>query len=454
MPNFHPNFPFGKGMWIWRIQFCESGSISAIINRCKQNNISHVLVKCGDGNNTWSQFNKNLVKAFHDAGLQIYSWSYNYGANPLREADIAIWALEMGVDGHVFNAEGEYERLANNANAAKLMLEKVRAYKPDAFLAHAPFPIIDSHKAFPYREFGRYCDAVMPQLYWGAMNRTPDNVVNWMVQQWSKWEATWIKEGNADVVKPLIPIGQTYDEPKTKFVGNGKDIRDFVARVKGYKSVNFWSYQHTNQECWDAIRDVQVDDSPAGIGGVVQPPEKSDKVIVDGKEHGGWFDDPADKLNKRWWVNDDKTEGRFLPYGYATPEELAKTYKHGGWYDNPYTWINQRWNGKKQTFLPVGETELPEEKKQVPITVVEAPAEIEPVETQPVEVPTTTKPTEPDLTEAPAKVEVPDEGSVTVTMKKCDDAPGGVEMKIKYHKTHLDYLLGFIQAVVNIIRRT
>src|SRR5687768_175533 len=161
----HKDMPFGKGLWIWKIEQCLGGDIDAIIQKCKDYDISYLLIKNGDGEKVWTQLTVDIVTQFHNAGIKVYSWSYNYGLNPLAEATVAIKCLDLGVDGHVFDAESEYEHLVNNAHAAETMLQMVRSRYPDKFLAHAPYPIIDLHKDFPYLTFGKYCDAVMPQVY-------------------------------------------------------------------------------------------------------------------------------------------------------------------------------------------------------------------------------------------------------------------------------------------------
>lgn len=81
----------------------------------------------------------------------------------IREGNIACWALDMGADGHVFDAESEYE---GHAQQATQMLSQVRRHTPNAFLAYAPFPIISYHPNLPFIEFGAQCDAVMPSTYW------------------------------------------------------------------------------------------------------------------------------------------------------------------------------------------------------------------------------------------------------------------------------------------------
>lgn len=258
MSNFHKNFPFGKGIWIWELKNCLGGDINAIVAKMKQYDLQYAIVKSGDGPNTWEfQWTKELIDAFHNAGLKIYSWSYIYGLDPAREAAIASWSLNLGGDGHVFDAESEYEHLTNPTQAAETMLQALRAENPDSFLAHAPFPIIDFHQKFPYATFGKYCDAVMPQVYQGDFKMSSQDAVNWMYAQWSKWEASAPKES----IKPIIPIAQTYDNYQLNppYILKPQDVTDFINAVAGYKSVNFYEFAHVlRDECWAAMRDSKV----------------------------------------------------------------------------------------------------------------------------------------------------------------------------------------------------
>jgi len=271
MSKFHKNFPFGKGMWIWELPSILGGDVNAIISKMKAYDISYAVVKAGDGENTWDQWNADLVKKFHDAGLKIYSWSFIYGQNPNREANIASWAINQGGDGHVFDAETQYEHLSDPNAAADQMLQVLRQLNPNAFIAHAPMPIIDFHTRFPYKVFGKYCDAVMPQVYQGDFKMTSEAAINWMYEQWSKWEAQWPEESR----KPIIPLAQAYDnyELKPAYVLKPQDLTDFINAAKGYKSVNFWSFQHIlRPDCWDAIRDAHLTAPTAeDLGAVAQP---------------------------------------------------------------------------------------------------------------------------------------------------------------------------------------
>jgi hypothetical protein len=140
---YHKDQPWNKGLWIWKVNECLDGNIDTIIKKCKDYDISYRLIKNGDGEKLWTQLTAEIVKSIQDAGIKVYSWTYNYGLNPLAEADVAIKCLDLGVDGHVFDAESEYEHLANNAQVAEAMLQTVRSAHPTKFLAYAPYPIID-----------------------------------------------------------------------------------------------------------------------------------------------------------------------------------------------------------------------------------------------------------------------------------------------------------------------
>jgi hypothetical protein len=237
-----PEFINGVGIWIWELWTCcnkpsidkvTPEDIAALIQKLKDNHVKFVLVKSGDGVNTWEQWSTELVKAFSDSGIALCSWSYVYGDDPVREAHIAEWSLDFGSKMHVFDAETEYQ---GKPTSAKIMLETVRQHAPQAILAYAPFPIIDYHLSYPYIEFGKYCDLVMPQIYWGDFLKSPVDALNWTFQQWSKWQKTWKANGFADSIKPLIPLGQAYDNPDSKvnYEESGKDIADFIQAAKGY----------------------------------------------------------------------------------------------------------------------------------------------------------------------------------------------------------------------------
>jgi hypothetical protein len=384
MTSLHKNFPLGKGMWIWNLKDCENGNIPAIITKCKAYNITYVLVKCADGGNTWPQYTPELIKEFHDAGIKIYAWAYNYGQDAAREAAVALWALDMQPDGFVFDAE--YEEVANPTQSAEITLKTIREKHPEAFLAYAPYPIIDYHTRFPYATFGKYCDAAMPQMYWGTIGISVAQMYTDMYEQWSRYEQSWKDSGHADSIKPIIPLGQTYDNPQTNFVATPKDVAGFISAGSGYFSVCFWEWAHTlRDDLWGAIRDTQVKTMPASVTPVNTPVQDSGL---------------ATPINP----NTTNTPSSTTPSVVPTPVTAV--------------------NGQTDPGLSITGS-----------TTATNPVEIED------EVITTT-PTETIV----AKIPLPaDKAGATIRVTPNESSPTGMDLKVTYHKTHLDYLLEFLR---------
>jgi hypothetical protein len=255
----------GKGDWVWELPNAESNTgtstVQAFMNYEKAHGMSWVTVKAGDGATQWSQFDSTLVTAAHTAGLKVFAWAYAYGSNVSGETAVATHALSLGADGFIIDAESEYENLANPSAAATAYASGIKAAYPGKFLAYAPFPIIDLHTSFPYLEFGKYSDAVMPQAYWDDIGYTPAQMVANMDAQWSKWQHTWSTGGFASSVKPIVPIGQGY-APAT-----GSEITSFVNDLRldaipadpaGYGGVSFWSAQHHDASMWTAMSNALI----------------------------------------------------------------------------------------------------------------------------------------------------------------------------------------------------
>ena len=100
---------------------------------------------------------------------------------------------------------------------------------------------------FHYLEYGRYCDAVMPQAYWKDIGVTPEEMMEWMEEQWSKWHEIWEERGYRDSVKPIIPLGQGYEV-------SGDEITEFCNNVHehGYRGVSLFRYGTMSDDAWEA----------------------------------------------------------------------------------------------------------------------------------------------------------------------------------------------------------
>ena len=249
----------GKGDWIWQMPATETrlgvATVQGVIDYEKSMGMKWITVKCGDSASIYTQFSSDLITRAHAAGLKIFGWAYVYGSNPSGEASVALNALNLGADGFIIDAEGEYEVLANNSAVAAQYCQAIRAVYPTRFMAHAPFPYISYHSGFPYVTFGVYCDAVMPQDYWGAIGITPTKMITDMDSQWRTWQNA-LTGTNRNAIKPIVPLAQSY-APVT-----GAEITTFVNGIKsdatpattgGYQGISFWDAQERTADMDAAV---------------------------------------------------------------------------------------------------------------------------------------------------------------------------------------------------------
>jgi hypothetical protein len=311
----------GKGEWIYVLanavnhladsscptcRVAEVTDVSSMMAYFKTNlSLQYVVVKAGDGGTPYPsssnpQFTTGLVSAAHAQGLKIFGYTRSYGTDLPGELSIATNVFKCGADGFVFDAEGEWPANLGNgvASAAWQLLGTFKTNWPTKFLAHSPYADIyykfGNATAFPYKEFGYWCDAVLPMVYWYDWSQsssstvrqygTPVTGLQWMDQSYSQyhnWLATiptntpptykdpagarWTK-----AIKPLVPLGQA-DAPGqagqtfsdiTSFVGYCKTDPTCVT-AGGYKGCCFFrvGLQDTNNML-PGIAAASIGDSP------------------------------------------------------------------------------------------------------------------------------------------------------------------------------------------------
>ena len=259
----------GQGDWIWQVPACESAlhvsTPQAVIDYEAGRGMQWVCVKAGDGDNEWSQWNSTIIAEAHAQGMKIFAWVYVYGNHPpsydtttteARELNVAKWALGVGGDGLIIDAESEYE---GQPAAASAYASGIKAAYPNRFLAYAPFPYISYHTAFPYVQFGTNCDAVMPQVYWGDFAISVTNMVNDMDAEWSAWQNSLTGAGT-NAIKPIIPIGQGWNF--SGYAESAADVTNFIYLLKndpqpagrgGYHGVSYWECSQHPAAVWTGL---------------------------------------------------------------------------------------------------------------------------------------------------------------------------------------------------------
>ena len=136
----------GKGFFIWKIPFCHGGDPDAIARTASEAGLSHVLIKIADGS-TWPynfDFDRNIdlvppvKEALKEKGIQVWGWHYVRGDDPISEARLAIdRTLELGMEGYVIDAEGEYRHTSKRTAATRFM-QALREKLPEARLGYSP----------------------------------------------------------------------------------------------------------------------------------------------------------------------------------------------------------------------------------------------------------------------------------------------------------------------------
>lgn len=263
----------GKGDWIWEMSSVETNlgvsTVQGVIDKEKAAGMDWITVKCGDGNNIWSQFTSDLVTRAHEAGLKIFGWAYMYGTKNgsdsiAGEVAVAKNALDLGADGFICDAESEYESVGSTPVTQFFdgvgSTNGILDYYPNSFYAYAPFPYVSLHSAYPYKRFSDFCDVAMPQDYWATIGVTPTKMVTDMDTNWKNLYAGFTTAEKL----PIAPIGQGYS-PAT-----ASDITTFVNALKNdtqtftskYQGVSYWSAQHETSAMRTSITNADIG-SPA-----------------------------------------------------------------------------------------------------------------------------------------------------------------------------------------------
>ncbi len=261
----------GQGDWIWEISSCESAlgvsTPQAVIDYEATNGMQWVCVKAGDGTSEWSQWNSAIITEAHNKGMKIFAWVYAYGnytnttsgiySSEVAELNVAEWALSVGGDGLIIDAESEYE---GQQSAAGQYARGIKSAYPNLFLSYAPFPYISLHSTYPYVQFGTNCDAVMPQDYWADIGISLTNMVNDMDGEWSAWQNS-LTGFSTNAIKPIIPIGQGWNS--SGYTEPAADVTNFVYLLKndpnpagknGYHGVSYWECSQHPVAVWTGMK--------------------------------------------------------------------------------------------------------------------------------------------------------------------------------------------------------
>jgi hypothetical protein len=258
---------YGKGWFIWQIARCEKGHPAAIAEEAVAAGLSHVLIKVAERTFRFG-FNRQgqdlvapVVAALHERGIQAWGWHYVYGDRPADEARTAIERTrQLGLDGYVIDAEGEYRR-ADKAPAARTLMSVLRAGLPgDLPVALSTYRYPSLHRALPWAAFLERCDLAMPQMYWEQAHN-PET-------QLARCVAEYRNPALVGAVRPIVPTGSAYGSGNWR--ASPREVGRFLDRAQslGLTGANLYSWDYAttppNTELWEAAAGYTWPAPPAG----------------------------------------------------------------------------------------------------------------------------------------------------------------------------------------------
>jgi hypothetical protein len=369
----------GRGTWIYVLSSATAklggnvesvNDVPSLMAFFKSSGLDWFAIKAATGGEEFPskqnpQVTPRLIEAAHAAGLKIFPYTRSDGKDVPGEIAIAIKYNEMGADGFILDAESEWESYKlDNAHAKAIeVCEGIKAKFPNRFLGHAPLPIISKHSSFPYKEFGFYCDATMPQLYWKSIGVTPKRMVQWMDEEWRDWQRS-LNGKWTGAIKPIAPIGQAWNPSNDKIVTK-EEIFQFVAALNhdknpvtpgGYKGVSYWRADLHSHKMWRAIEKARIGDASSTPENLLETSlepeitstrpgslENPNDFILD--------DDSTNAVFSGSWSPGANADGRFGKSYFTTPatsDEIATAVfrpviRSAGSYD-VYIWYSSHSN--------------------------------------------------------------------------------------------------------------
>jgi hypothetical protein len=271
----------GKGYYIWIVRQCENGDPDRIAALAREANLTHVLVKIADGAfpynvdlETGYDYARPVIEKLHAYNIEAWGWQYVYGDYPDHEAEIAVSrAIELGVDGYVVNAEGEYKS-GNKAPAAARYMNTLRNNLGGMPLALSSYRYPNYHIDFPWQPFLDRVDYNMPQVYWLKSHGNAGAQLQRSVNEFQ----------NIRPFRPIIPTGPTFKQDG--WIPTHAEMIEFmqVALNLGLSAVNFWNWDSCRKympDFWELVKDFPYGDTPVSRS----MPERYIEALNTGNPH-------------------------------------------------------------------------------------------------------------------------------------------------------------------------
>jgi hypothetical protein len=258
----------GRGMWIWNEIRKSKNGFKAYVEKAKDNGLDYVIVKAFDGSE-WgvpdsdskkkefqTQLNQPMITAFHDAGIKCYAFgtTWLYPESNVDEAiRHAINTLhKTSADGIIFDDvfaygcdEKQTEKLFSAVRHHMDSCERCRKKT----LAFSTFPSI-WRRELPWQIPLKYADCFMPQIYWQALKKTPDEAVKKFQDSWQEY-----CKSHKNIRSEIVPVVPMTGEKVTP-----EQIEQFISSAKkvGWKDLACFRWSSTSAQDWQRIKDKEI----------------------------------------------------------------------------------------------------------------------------------------------------------------------------------------------------
>ena len=243
----------GKGVFLWQ-SWAVAADDDTLIARLLALKVNRLEIKSCDGAAVFRtnrpgyppQVTRALVDKCHAKGIEVWTWQYAYGKDPIGEARVAAaQAIESGADGHIIDAESEFLKQKQPARKAGDYLDCIHTLAPDLRLAFCSFALWRHPRSLTtfwspeaLSVFLEACDFAEPMAY-----HYPKHVVmEYTRPDWILKETLY--QYRLLTQKPIVPAGKCYENSAAPLMPGDMETFARVAHAAGCPSISFWSLQH------------------------------------------------------------------------------------------------------------------------------------------------------------------------------------------------------------------
>jgi len=216
------------GVWMWYLEITGFDTHEELADSLSNMHIKRIYLKVADGtiNTTiWPELiDTSIIDAYHNAGMEVWAWSYNYPNNSDAQAEALYMAAQTGYDGFVIDVEMQFDNKPQETEDLFTAFYNAREQAILDNLITEDFKIYcttwgnPKDHQFSIDKIDPYVDGYMPQTYveiWGQSYL--DNITY------------WVEEGNREyeelgATKPIHHIAAMESGKMT-----GEQVNEFIA---------------------------------------------------------------------------------------------------------------------------------------------------------------------------------------------------------------------------------